>query len=433
MKKTAILTMLLACAILIGGCGSKDEPQESEKVEGKTTNIANQNWTSKQNTSGKPVESHTSSVPENKPNPSDDYNGRLSEIEYISGKTNNFAWILDDDGTFKSVKNDGTVIGEFKSGFPIAKTTSSGYTMFRKNDFGEYIVVDKTGKIVFSESSLGVTGFLLPSKHDDEILDYDPIWYDYEIPSMEDDYLMVYRISESFSGVNYEVGIVNMQGQWVDPLSSDHPVAKRGYDLSPSYFNGRRGVAYVGCDSYLFMMDEVFTLGLYNVQTKSIASLDSFGNDMKLYPEEYSKFVDGKMYISSNNNAVNYLYPDGTFKTFTKEELNQKDKTYQPIILENELGSRYFTLENIDGYKFEPVKLPDGVLYLSDDDGKFFVFESGVLYNYKCYVYDDTGAMFWTFDFANGGITISNGVLRIVYNKRVQYLKPGDQLDNYYT
>lgn len=49
---------------------------------------------------------------------------------------------------------------------------------------------------------------------------------------LSDGYVLAYKTNESYAGVNYEIGVLDTNGQWVVPLAGSNPLLSSGMECS---------------------------------------------------------------------------------------------------------------------------------------------------------------------------------------------------------
>lgn len=478
------LAFLLAIILLmsITACGDSDEGKDEAKDNTKITG------------EGRPV---TTRLPQGNqptvPNPSSSNNStsnnssvelpqeKINEAMFIAGTPDGYAVVgynPNDDGpmvgyddTYYCVNGRGEIQGQIDidSSYvrPYAKPSPTGYVLVDTDD--GLAVVDRTGKLMFSEASLGVTGFTKPKKES-------TLWYEYVVPSMQDDYLMAYKVEETYDSVTYSVGVVNMQGEWVVPLSADHPIVKE----TDCWNEGglEQLVYYAGSGVFTYCTRAGY-LSIYNVKTNKSTQIEMKTAEIFL-TDEYKqfRFVDGRMVwrdvymqatyyrsIDADGNYVQFLTADGSGSTVqhsktyminesyfwigeelwdrstltkvAKKDYNLYYETeyvggYKPVLIENQAGSIYFGLENADGYKFEPVKVDHSnynvTLY---EDGTYVLCVEWKNGNHNVgYLYDYNGNRL---NVAQGdlyaGMQMRNGIIRTKDDNDMVYHKATDKID----
>ena len=432
----------------------KEEPKQEEKpVVKETTNENSYKDPNAENTSEEEM------LPESILN----YNDKINEVLYIAGKKNDFAWVKDYDGGYVSLDKNGNVLGKISTyTTPHTQTTSKGYTLFDLN--GIYTIVNKNGKTIFSEDSLGVTGFVLPQYN----TSYQ--WYEQSAKAFEDGYLMAYKITESFNGVKYEIGIVNTEGKWVHQLSENHPIVTSGFKCSKTSISEEIYYAGDGIYTYRITWD---TVGIYNAKNNT-ASTVNISDDIPFSAEEFH-FSQEKMVwktVWPYTTGYFYITPDGTKTTFLtkdnektqgvghkdiliKEDYFWIDETlwqrknmkalpasnnqlyfdstyengYKSSIIRNSEGTEWLAVENANGYKFEPLKLE----YWANDlitDGNYFISTNQPYHYCKGYVYNIDGKLINTFNYnRNSKVTVSNGIIRIIENNKNIFFKVTENPD----
>ena len=477
MKK--LFAFLLATLLLLSvtACGkgeTKDDTEDKASVTKKTQEVSVKTEPSEPNEDTQP------SVPDG--NKQDALpQEKINEALFIAGSPDGYAVVgynpNEDDpmvgynDTYYCVNGRGEIGGkiDIDSSYvePYAKPSPTGYVLVDTDD--GLAVVDRTGKLMFSEKSLGVTGFTKPKKGN-------TLWYEYVVPSMQDDYLMAYKVEETYDSVTYSVGVVNMQGEWVVPLSSDHPIVK---DSDCWNEGGLEQLVYYAGSGVFTYCTKVGYLGIYNVETNKSVQVELDMADI-VFSDEYVnlRFVNGKLiwrdvYIQAtyyksidvNGNYVQFLTADGSHSNTqhsvtyriddfyfwigeelwdraTLSKLNKEDYHlyydaafvggYEPVLIENQAGSVYFGLENANGYKFEPVKAEHGNYNVTMyEDGTYVLcveWKNGT--HNVGYLYDYDGNMI---NCLKGGLyagmELRNGIVRTSDSGELLYIKATDEID----
>lgn len=109
---------------------------------------------------------------------------------------------------------------------------ANGFMLVRAAD-GESmsLVRAEDGKEVFSAASLGVTGIAAPAGAGE---------------LLAEGLVMVYSLEESLNGVKYAFGVLDTAGEWVLPLSSEHPLLTCGLEVSSETFTQEHTLRYAG-------------------------------------------------------------------------------------------------------------------------------------------------------------------------------------------
>ncbi len=389
----------------------------------------------------------------------------LYEAQFIAGSDAGYAVVYKDEA-YVCCNGKGEILGEIANGEPYACTTSTGHTLVDLGD--EFGVVDKTGTLVFSESSLGVSGFTMPQKPEKTL------WYDYVIPSMQDGYLMVYRVEENYESVVYSIGVVNMNGEWVSPLSSSHPILKTSDNWNETKI---KRIVYAGCDAFTFC-NYIAHLDIYNIKTNKTSRVELELGISSLEEKDF-KFINGKtIWKNTYYHETQYYYADVNGKSgcflvgegsgrggehsksahiddeyfwidgelWDRSSLTKlsKDKYnlhyekkflggYEPVIVENSAGTEYFGLKNQNGYKFEPIKTNfSGYGASFYPDGNYVLITLPGTEN-EAFIYDYNGNKINHFDGETyASFRLKNGIVRHYHaSSGAKYFKATDSFDPY--
>lgn len=254
------------------------------------------------------------------------------------------------------------------------------------------------GKIIFTTENTPDTYLIIP--------------YYNESHFFKDGYFFVYTKNESYNGVMYKLGFLNYRGEWVVPLSENHPILGIiKSNATAEYFE--KSLIYCGESILRFEVDGEYYL--YNILENTVnkvapnadftsSNIDSlmhsdwnfsdgyttgsimYGGYYKLYtngtleriPVDFNEALDekeGSLYYDNENNrfiAVGYTYNEDGFSIFDSkgaiikkiDNVNissfngfRKDG-YGQIVFENKEGTKYYTVMNTRGdFLFEPISL----------------------------------------------------------------------------
>lgn len=467
LKKSLALVLILAMLVSVTACGAnggdasdKDVPTTTTtgSVEQEDSSSDNTDVPDDDNTPGGEGDAPVSTLPQEK----------INEAKFIAGSSDGYA-VVEYDSVYYCVNGRGEVTGHLTDCYPYAKPSPSGYVLVDTVDNG-LGVVDSTGKLMFTETSLGVSGFTKPE------MIKNTLWYDYVVPSMQDDYLMAYKVEETYNNVVYSVGVVNMKGEWVVPLSSDHPIVK---DSDCWNEGGLEQLIYYAGSSVFVYCTKAGYLGIYNVKTNKSAQVELDMADI-VFTDEYDRlfFVEGRLVwrdvymqatyyksIDVNGKFEKFLSTDGsgsnvehsktyfineryfwigndlwdrsTLTKVAKEKHNLYYETeyvgdYKPVLIENQAGSIYFGLENAAGYKFEPVKVEHSNYNVTMyEDGTYVLCVEWKNGNHnEGYLYDYNGTLLnkvWGDLYA--GMELRNGIIRTKNGNEMVYHLATDEID----
>ena len=470
LKKGLILFLVLALLVSVTACGAGGDQSKDDTKTTTTTGSAVQEDSSSDTSDAVDDDDMVEDVPgQGNGTPVDTLpQEKINEALFIAGSPDGYA-VVEYEDVYYCVNGRGEITGRLTDCYPYAKPSPAGYVLVDTVDDG-LGVVDSTGKLMFTEASLGVSGFTKPE------MVKNTLWYDYAVPSMQDGYLMAYKVEETYNNVVYSVGVVNMKGEWVVPLSAEHPIVKD----SDCWNEGglEQLIFYAGSDAFVYCTEAGY-LGIYNVKTNKSAQVDLDMADV-IFTDDYDRvfFVEGRLVwrdvymqatyyktIDVNGKYEKFLSTDGsgsnvehsktyfineryfwvgnelwdraTLTKVAKEKYNLYYEAayvggYKPVLIENQAGSIYFGLENADGYKFEPVKVEHSdynvTLY---EDGTYVMCVEWKNGNHNVgYVYDYNGTLL---NVAQGdlyaGMELRNGIIRTKDGNDMVYHKATDEID----
>lgn len=276
-------------------------------------------------------------------------------------------------------------------------------------------------------------------------------------------YILAYRITESYSGVKYEIGFLDTKGKWIVPLSEDNPIIKSGFDVSEKNISEK--LRYAG-NSIIQFENRVdygeYDYCLYNITSNSLSKIItppdmgwspgmSYLSEEIYFENDIARFTyQNKVYEVSKNGNVNivdlnysrignvyyekdqnkYIYftssnmvvdsQGNIIKSFDdinlliNSDYNGFMSDTAQIIIKNNEGSVYYTVINIKGdFLFDPVKLDDDIVGAYNTQGNGVSATSNYLglSKGKFVVIDDTGKLLFTTESAKN-LEISNGILQ---------------------
>ena len=133
---------------------------------------------------------------------------KISKYSYVSGDGESHYALYDQHGCKIYVLSNSEkmcVVGDY-------------YFMSTENSI--YYLKDTLGNVIFTSESLGVSGFGM-SENFESFTEF-----------LNDGYVLVYNCLESYNGVTYEIGVVDVDGDWIVPISADNPIINCGFDCS---------------------------------------------------------------------------------------------------------------------------------------------------------------------------------------------------------
>lgn len=201
----------------------------------------------------------------------------INEVRFKAQETNGYAWIANKNG-FSCVSYDGNIISQVCSITPMTPIYHGFSIAYTPEGLS---LVDIYGNIIFSEASI-----------DASIL----TWSESNHP-LKDGIVPVARMTETYRGTTYELGMLNTAGEWLSPLTSTHPILECGFEYDPQkslweQFN------YAGNGIFLFKLGwnayqkNGLSDGIYDVYNNSASAYDSHGRNA--IPELGLHFKNGQ-------------------------------------------------------------------------------------------------------------------------------------------
>ncbi len=441
MRKIFHMAAALVAAFLLVSCAA---PSEEERTPSGTQSPVNVN-------SPAATAERTGSV--STPSPQPHEKNKLPQYEFYADKTGHYQSSLHVSlGVYRDAIID--AYGETVYTLPENEECllyADGYFLSKAGDTQYLKKYD--GSVVFSTETLGVTGFGLVngSSADKKFL--------------SDGYVLAYKTNESYAGVNYEIGVLDTNGQWVVPLADSNPLLSSGMECSQNVFE--ESLIYVGegClvlevrdggqyDARLYDIEQNRVVSFQSDQDISVmeylaeeawfengVSYDTYGetiyeihNDGKVRihgsvagQEDIAVFTvygfhvneDGSVtsLVSNGWNSVLINNKKGIVRDFAgmDMEVGAFDGT-APVIIANSEGTNYFSIVRLDGeFLFEPVKLAEDVIYVMTENGKGIGVDDEPSYSHGIkLIIDDTGGILYTSKDPSTKLYISNGIVREV-------------------
>jgi len=286
----------------------------------------------------------------------------------------------------------------------------NGYFLSRDKQKNITYVRDINGEIIISDEMLNGAKILVDNNYTLSLS-----YSNKAIESMfKDGYILIYKITESYNGVKYEIGFMNTKGNWIVNLSEQNPILKTEMEISEDslkdkfnyagdgilqfgewleknyFYNILENATYLidstidseiigtnfkfeyikfNNDVYRYIFGEdVYTVNKKGKITKSTMKIHSSISKSHFETEEYySKQEDKFIFIGKERDSEKYVVADSKaniIKTFSDVEIIDfngflENGTCQLKIKNNE-GSIYYTVINIKGeFLFDPVKVSD--------------------------------------------------------------------------
>ena len=410
---------------------------------------------------------------------SEDWDSEIPEAELKFNLYNGYAWITRVDRNFEDEDHDwmnpacedacydedGQLLFTLPEGVRPASVFYDGYALvMEKDEHGNAFVsavIDTDGEVVFTAEDIGADGFIfgIYENQDSEWDTYhreqsDNIFSDFtelrpvEDPFLEEGYLFAYTFEESYKGVEFCVGIVDMNGEWVVPLDKEN-IATGDGDYSPGAM--LRGLSYCR-EGIWFRLHSGPQEWFYSLKTNDWQRYIGTGDDSDFI------FSDGRaVAIGLVSGDVSYLYaPEAGNKLLEYEDIDiQRNKEYEDVyfyyhdsdahiiyayigmnmiafdddlneLFRTELHEAYPIVESSNGYLPLVIRNNKGTKYwgILDPEGEF-LFEPVQEEQSRCsrFVMDEDLAVFWI----DGGQFSSDGCA--VYDadgNQVVYIKPDD-------
>lgn len=316
----------------------------------------------------------------------------------------------------------------------------NGYFISTMDDVQYLKKVD--GTVVCSTQSLGITGFGLTAN------------YDEYTQFLRDGYIFAYNIIETFADSTFQIGILDTDGDWIVPLSEDHPILTSGAQYSEAIFN-KHSYEYAG-EGILFVNANIsgysYDYLLYDIETDEIHRLTPNTSSANIdYMATIAAFEDGvfygtygkKMFKFSSDGSVTVTdaFPsntsksgfgilvddDGNYYTINDEGIYRNGVLHKSldftvtgaasvddvwlIFIKNPTGSYYYTYLTTDGeFYFDPVATTATYIcdvsgvgvsystsYVQDDGVKLIIDTDGTVHytstQSKAYIYINKGVV----------------------------------------
>ncbi|MBQ9762320.1 MAG: hypothetical protein IJV82_04495 [Oscillospiraceae bacterium] len=267
---------------------------------------------------------------------------------------------------------------------------ANGYFISRGD--GSPCLKKADGTVVCSAESLGITGFGLTENYEDYIR------------FLYDGYVLAYKITNTYNGTQFQIGILGTDGQWIVPLSADHPIISSGADYSAKTLS-QHSYIYAG-DGILILpvYNAAYSYKLYNIKDNAVYDIVPDVADWNLdYYISIASFKNGVAHVTSgdklyivyaNGSVINTWLPvtkkgfyadeDGTRYTFGQSAIYINDELHKEldftvtgavwvgdswlVRIKNPAGVYYYTYVTMDGeFLFEPIAT--NAVYICDVSG----------------------------------------------------------------
>lgn len=350
--------------------------------------------------------------------------GYCSGYGYANGEYRDV--ILGNVGDVVYATEDGEEIEIYANGYFISKIGSVQY--LKKYD----------GTIVCSTESLGVSGFGLSEN------------YDEYVRFLADGYVFVYKTTSTVSKTEYEIGILGTDGQWIAPLSAEHPIITSGAKYSTkiftthSYEYAGEGILFVDADISDYYCDFL----LYNIEENEVYPLVSstYGSNLDYMATEAS-FVNGiscdfyssTLYVfdkygnvtvksgAGSSKFESIIDADGNYYTLGSDAIYLNGSLHVSldytltgasslgdqwlVFIKNPEGKYFYSRLTTDGeLAFEPVYT--NATYVCDVSGVGVNYSSsGIQSDGRKIVIDAEGNVLFTSELTGSYIYVNNGVV----------------------
>jgi len=283
----------------------------------------------------------------------------LNEVRYFARELPGYAWIKT-NGIYRCISTDGKVMAVLQSGSQPLSYIYNGVSIVAdtisvngRTAVSNYRLVDFAGKDVFSTESLGITGFIFSDLSD--VISGEAVTYR-ENELLREGFIMVYRITESYDGVKYEIGTLNTKGEWVYDLSEDHPIIQQGFPCSEKTLAGpdenknnnmitlQQYISYAGEKKLYFIVSRggggtVERFGIYDLETHTAAIANT------KYTGHGNIFYDGFASWTTRKSAAIGLYMTATAQLYKMKgdgEVSVATEFPGEVISESPSADRYF-------------------------------------------------------------------------------------------
>jgi len=327
---------------------------------------------------------------------------------------------------------------------------------FLSKDGDMYYLKTATGYTVASTETLGATGFGMvedTTSHRE---------------FLADGYVLVYKTVESYNGVTYEVGILGTNGQWIVPLSAEHPFVTGGVECSEEDLQEDLQYLQQGCilaptddvpgydyDDVVYSisanelllystnervgnMDYMLTQiefdengisrGLYGDRMYEYHTDGSF-NTYIVKPDvitgswgDYGFYVDdsGETYTLGGDGWGAVLYTPDEIICDYQDDLNVDvvcgaycGQGQWLISIQNTEGTLYYAMIDYTGdFVFEPIKTDAQFVMLEDNIGVSTDSDYASQDNGKKIIIDRDGNVLYENEYHNADIEVRNGIVR---------------------
>jgi len=309
--------------------------------------------------------------------------GTISRAEPFSDgvavieEAGNGRWLIDNTGKKlwshqEKLPDNTSLQGYFVSGLCVARDLST---------YNQRVVmaVDKKGEIVISTDKQGFTGICF--QYNDMM----------RHSSLQDGYLVAYKIVENHTGVVLQIGVLDTKGNWLIPLSEDNPISRAVKDsgrieYEPSYLYLGEGFVLItdtrmGVNGFILNIktnkwfDAEFNINDYcGVFMENGVMMSAGGNqkvtangEVSAPPVHMEGIYASGLFLGGYAETFGYYDANGSRAIDMSQYESITDHGFQGdkalIEIRNSNGNAFFTLIDRQGnFAFEPIALGGAAL-----------------------------------------------------------------------
>lgn len=253
-------------------------------------------------------------------------NDRLGQLRNVSDFSNGKTFYQSGDGTNACIDKNGNVVFDIKLSSEVCAVESAflhGVTYTFKRlpaKLGEKLitnVINEKGENIITPETHGYTAICINEHTSDCPMHGGGNCTGCNCSSLKGGYVIVYKLSETYDGVNFEIGALNTSGKWINKLSDENPIS-----ALVKKSNRTPAVRYYYCDDDMILFSVGNTINdkqrgiFWNLKNNKWFVIDDvkFNNKMEdaiHFENGITVFeVLGRIYTLTNEGVLNVLYTD---------------------------------------------------------------------------------------------------------------------------
>jgi len=313
MKKILTLFIVFSLALSMFACSEdKEESKDNERKEASTSESqsgagkeesTNDESDNEENENSNTSDEDNSGIPENKDSNVTEQMKRAAR--FYSVDTDGSAWVYGRmDSKYYHITFDGKVLGTTSDWAPTSKTLNGYTTAVDSNDDDNIYtqaIIDKNGNVLVSEKEAEASFIMSHSLLENNYNNYNN--YNYHI--LKTQRILAYTYEESYDSVVFKMGVLDLNGNWIVPLSDNHPLIQAGltYDRLYSIYSADS----LNTEAHWYYFNQIY----YNILTNETTNTEpayipneEYINDLTV---EVIENPAGTLFIGVKDRGGNYV------------------------------------------------------------------------------------------------------------------------------